>query len=272
MRKTLLGASLLAMAACATAPAPAPVTSASAASETATEAGSVAEDTPASDPIEAAESVYGPDWFVSWGWPGEYPPGFSILEDNVVLMGRAEMDPNLPADIACRMPKLATYQLWNTERMDADALEFVAASRMYEIRMTANAPLEVLTGETGATRLLPLKAGDVLVYKRYIGEGWALISYADTDYEINEAELINVSNIDNSDQPIGSGEDLWVNVACEDFRGTRAWLRYDDVIDANGVGPTPVIGYGDSRDLTPEDLINARLLKEMQQMGAVPES
>lgn len=223
--------------------------------------------------IEPLQTVYGDDWFVSGGWPGEYPPGFSILEDNVVLAGRADMDPDLAAEITCRMPKLATYQQWNTDRVDADDLDFVSASKKYEITMTANAPIAVPADELGySTRQIDLKAGDVLTYKRYLGEGWAIISYQGTDYEINEAELVNVSNIDSSGQAVGSGEDLWVQVTCLDSKSTRAWLLYKEAMEDPGVGPTPVIGYGEARDLTPADLIEARVLKEMQVTNEFPAS
>ena len=222
-------------------------------------------------PLETPELVstqvpeYGETWNISGGWPGEYPLGFSVLEDDVVLQGRTNMHPLTEPTVACPLDRFATYQQWNFARGDADDLDFVVANRMIDVTMTADAPIEVPAGEFGyETKALMLKSGEVLSYKRYLGEGFAIVGYQGSDYEINEAELVNVSDIDEAVNASGIGEDLWVEVTCQDEAASRAWILYDEAIRAQGIGPSPVIGYGEARDLTQEDVFHVYELMAIQ--------
>ncbi len=207
---------------------------------------------------------YDATWYISSGWPGEYPPGFSILEPGIVLTGRAQMHPLAEANLACPVEEFATYQPWNFVRAEADALDFRVATRLFEITMTTDAPIEVPADDMGyVLKLLPLKAGDVLTYKRYLGEGYAIIAHDGVDYEINEAELANVSDINRAVEAVDGGEDLWVEVKCHDAAASRAWVLYDEAIVTAGVGPTPITGYGMSVDLTPKDVDGVRLQMQL---------
>lgn len=211
-----------------------------------------------------APENYDDGWNVSGGWPGEYPPGFSVLEEGVVLQGRTAMHPLTEATIACPVSKLATYQQWNFLRTDADDLDYVVATKLFDITMTSDAPIEVPDDEMGyQAKQLPLKKGDVLTYQRYLGEGYAIISFGGVDYEINEAELVNVSDINEAASADGLVEDLWVEVACGDEAASRAWVLYDEVINTSGIGPTPITGYGESADITEADIAGVREQMEM---------
>lgn len=250
MRHTLLILTALTLSACTTRIEPAP-------------------DTQLTNTPEAVETVepetpilqdhYAEGWDVSRGWPGEYPPGFSVLDDDVIVMGRSVMQPLTEPDVACALPKFATYQQWNTARVDGDALDFRTATKLFDITITTNAPIEVPGDALGySTKLLQLETGDVLVYKRYLGEGYAIIAHDGVDYEINEAELTDISDFADASIAVGYQEDLWVNVKCVGDFGVRAWVLYDEARQHTDIGPTPIIGFGDSRDITGFDLNEIR--------------
>lgn len=260
-RRLSLFASVLVLAGCATSDVetPGPVPSDPMPSDPVIEADKTElGDTEAAGPVDYDEA-----WFISGGWPGEYPLGFSVLEAGVVLAGRAHMHPSAAADIACPVEQFATYQQWNNARGLSDDLDFVTATLKLTVTMTADAPIEVPADPMGyETKQLGLKEGDRLIYKRYLGEGYAIIEVNDREYDINENELANVSDIDEVVNSSRLGEDLWVELACADVAGSRAWILYDDAIETAGIGPTPVFGYGDSRDLSPEDVALSYELKQ----------
>lgn len=257
MRHTLLAVTVLAVTACSTSIDPAP-------SSQTVDMQDVTE-TPVSEPDTMIDS-YAEGWDLSRGWPGEYPPGFSVLEEGVTLMGRSVMQPLSEADMPCPLPKFATYQQWNVARVESDDLDFRTATKLFEITMTTDAPIEVLADALGTTsKLLQLKTGDVLVYKRYLGEGFAIIAHDGVDYEINEVELSDISDFAEKSIAVGYQEDLWVNVKCADEPGNRAWILYDEARQNSGIGPTPIFGFGDSRDITGFDLPEIRQQIEMEE-------
>ena len=89
----------------------------------------------AGDKSDVAKAAYDDSWFLSPGWPGEYPNGFTILVDDVVLAGRAEMNKSVPKSLQCPVPRLANYNQWNRERVEADELEFVAVAKTFELEV-----------------------------------------------------------------------------------------------------------------------------------------
>lgn len=207
-----------------------------------------------SRPLEVPEH-YTDGWEVTPGWPGEYPPGFSVMTTDVTVKGRETMDPTTAKTIDCPLPAMATYQEWNGKRVSTDDLRFAVATKLFNIEMLSDTSMEV-PGEKleDPPVTLSLKAGDTLTYKRYLGEGFAIIGYEDADYEINEMDLQGVSDIDTAADDGRGTEEMWVRVTCDDPQGSRAWLRYDDAIATTGIGPTPVMGYAESRDITAEDI------------------
>lgn len=211
------------------------------------------------DPVEDYDEA----WYISSGWPGEYPLGFSVLEDGVVLMGRARMHPSALPDVACPVAKYATYHQWNNDRVMADELAFVTATQTQTVTMSADAPIEVPADTMGyETKRLDLKAGDQLIYKRYLGEGYAIIEVNGRAFDINEAELANVSDIETVLAGAVEGEHLWVEIACLDEAGSRAWVLFGEAVRTDGVGPSPVFGYGESRDLDPAEAAISQDLKQ----------
>ena len=65
------------------------------------EPGSLSETPQASDyvaPDFAKLSGYGEGWYISPGWPGEYPAGFVVLDEGIRVMGRAKPNPASPQE------------------------------------------------------------------------------------------------------------------------------------------------------------------------------
>lgn len=204
---------------------------------------------PSPDEIDAQlPDHYASGWAVTAGWPGEYPAGFSILKDNIVLKAHSRMHPLTPTRIDCPVPQYASYQQWNFERAEKDDLNFQVATKVFKITMTKDASIEYPSDEMGyQSKTLDLKIGDQLSYLRYLGEGFTIVEFEGNEYEINEGELYEVSDINNISN--SGGEDLWLELNCADESKTRAWVLYDEVMRQDGVGPTPIKGYGESYDI-----------------------
>ena len=221
----------------------------------------VPESEPIASPYEVAESApddrdfaalagYPDTWYVSYGWPGEYPAGFVVLEQGVTVNGRARPNPDAPANVACTLPQYANYQIWNRERVERDSLEFIVASKIEPVTMLVDAKIET-PGDEGM-QVLDLKAGDVLSYLRYLGEGFAIFGVNGQEYTINEAELRDISSM----SAVSLEEDQWVEVAC--IGGTRAWLLYDDAIAHDEIVPSPIVGFGEASDIYPDEVDKVR--------------
>ena len=209
---------------------------------------------PASDYVQpdyAKLSGYGEGWYISPGWPGEYPAGFVVLDEGVTVKARALPNPAAPQDMDCTLPRLANYQLWNNPRVAADELEFFVATRTFPVTLTQDASVEFIS-DAGSMQTLDLKQGDQFTYLRYLGEGFAILSYEGTEYDINEAELMDVTDIQNSK----GEEDEWVRVTCAG--GAQPWLLYDEVVAVDGIVPSPITGYGDASDITLEQVETIR--------------
>jgi len=216
---------------------------------------------PIASPYEVAETApddrdfaalagYPDNWYISYGWPGEYPAGFVVLEQGVKVNGRARPNPDAPATVSCTLPQYANYQIWNRTRVDRDHLEFIVATQIEPVTMLVDADVET-PGETGM-QTLNLKAGDVISYLRYLGEGFAIFDVDGQEYTINEAELRDISSLDT----MGLEEDQWVEAAC--IGGTRAWLLYDDAIANDEIVPSPIVGFGEATDIFPDEVDKVR--------------
>ena len=189
-------------------------------------------------------------WFLSPGWPGEYPPGFAVLDADVKVPARARPNPTDPQDISCILPQYANYQLWNNKRTADDDLEYFVATKKVPVTVLEDTEIEFV-GDAGIEKLA-LKKGDELIYLRYIGEGFTVLSFNGKEFDINEGELSNVTNIADTSLE----EDLWLRVSC--LAGKQAWLMFDEVIEEPGIYPSPITGYGDAADIDPDDVESVR--------------
>lgn len=231
------------------------------------EAAIVASDTgeAAAAPVEtdyAALSGYDDSWFLSPGWPGEYPPGFAVLDAEVKVPARARPNPTDPQDITCHLPQYANYQLWNNLRNDSDDLDYFVATKKLPVTVLEDTEVEFV-GDAGIEKLA-LKAGDQLTYLRYIGEGFTVMSFNGREFDINEGELREITDIG----AIENEEDLWVRVTC--LGGKQAWLLFDEVVQEKGVYPSPITGYGEAHDILPEEVENVRAMMSPDAYGLDP--
>lgn len=209
-----------------------------------------------------ALSGYSDDWFLSPGWPGEYPPGFAVLDPDVGVAARARPNPEDPQDISCLLPQYANYQLWNEARVRSDQLEFFVATRKFPVTILEDTEIEFV-GRSGLEKMA-FSAGDQLTYLRYLGEGFTVMRFGDRDFDINESELREISDIG----AISNEEDLWVRVSC--VAGRQAWLLFDEVIAETGVYPSPIFGYGEAHDILPEEVETVRSMMEPASLGLDP--
>jgi hypothetical protein len=195
----------------------------------------------------AALSGYDDTWFLSGGWPGEYPPGFTVLDAEVKVPARARPNPTDPQDIACLLPQYANYQIWNAERTAEDDIEYFVATKKVPVTALQDATVEFI-GESGKIETLELKTGDVLTYLRYVGEGFTVMSFNGREFDINEGELADITDITNT----ALVENLWARVTC--LGGKQAWLMFDEVIGEPGIYPSPITGYGEASDVEPGEV------------------
>ncbi len=268
MRKAWILAIAGSLAACGPAkeaPAPAPGTSGVSEAGTAgTAAAGEADllpDVPQTD--YAALAGYPEGWYLSPGWPGEYPNGFAVLDAGITVNGRAVPNKTSPQTVACALPQYANYQLWNSARSTRDKLDFFVATKVAPVTVSEDIAIEYVS-DTGM-QPLELKAGDQLSYLRYIGEGFVVFGFNGQEYDLNEADLRDASDISNA----RIVEDQWVEVACGG--GNRAWLLYDDVVEVPGIIPSPIVGYGGSSDILPEEVERFRAeAAEMKTYDSLP--
>ena len=258
----LIAAGLL--AACGQERAEAPAeTPAPATTEVTSDLDSALEAEPAAPPVDdinyQALSGYDESWYVSAGWPGEYPAGFAVLDAGTTVPAWTVPNGANEADTSCALPQYANYQLWNYDRADADDLRFFVATKTFPVTLNQDASIEYISD--GGIHTLDLKAGDQLTYLRYLGEGFTVVSYDGAEYDINEAELRDISDIGS----MPTVEDQWVRVTCAD--GTQPWLLYASVIDHPGIVPSPMLAYGEASDIAPEDAEQIRMDAEANRLA-----
>ncbi len=200
------------------------------------------------EPVEAETMAepnvaeYDESWSINDYWSGEWPDGFTVTSDNVVLMGRAAPHPSLTADIACPLAKNTNVNPWNHARGEADNWEFMSANKRTKITMLEDAAFE--TGFSEKPSILNVKAGDVLTYESYIAEGFFIAGFEGETYELNEGDFNGRADFEQ-----GGETHEWVNVECGFGKGTRAWLLLSEVQSEDGIGPVSFDAFGSASDL-----------------------
>ncbi|MEO1643366.1 MAG: hypothetical protein AAFR74_08525 [Pseudomonadota bacterium] len=197
-------------------------------------------------PTEIPEPVqygtYNDLWRISEYWPGEWPSGFSVVGESVVVKGRNAMTPYEPLLYTCALPQGASYQPWNYQRIEADSLTFRSA--FYRSAITANKAASI-TNESGKT--LTVSPGDVMRYEEYYSDGIFLLSFNGEEYEFYTEEIEAIADFED-----GEDTHLWVNVKCAEGGDLdRAWLKFDEVIDLDGITYTPLSLMGGAYDVIP---------------------
>ena len=191
-------------------------------------------------PMQIGE--YSDIWTLEPFWPGEWPDGFTVTADDVVLKGRQDPVPWAPMVVTCPLAKNTNVSPWNHARIESDGWEFMSAQ--YRSKITMKEDVTLLTGFSEKPKQLVLKAGDVMRYEAYYSEGFFRASFDGENYELNEVDLNGIAEI----EP-GEPSDLWVNVACDFTKGERAWLLLSDIEGLPGIGMASYDEFGVASDL-----------------------
>ena len=192
--------------------------------------------------LEIPTIGYPDGWELQPYWSGEYPNAFAVTQEGVTVMGHETITFEEYPPINCGLPNKAVFSPWNATRRESDDLEFVAMVFPTTFTLQEDASIEALVGD-GAEQL-ELKAGDQLIYKSYLAEGFFIAEKDGIQYELNEGDLPQSTEFEQ-----GPEDQEWVHVTCTDADQTRAWIRYEDAINANGVELYEYTGFGVAEDL-----------------------
>ena len=191
-----------------------------------------------------AQSAYDESWHRSPFWSGEYPGGFSVLKDVTVEL-RPALDPAADKTIACDLPAKATYQPWNSARVEAQGLHFVSFTRVEEYRIKEAYTASFYRSEDGTMVELAFEAGDVWRDLVYYGEGAFLMEFEGVRYD-GDQSLHDVSEPVKPDAERGYEE--WLRINCPNNQW--GWLFMGDVAaDEVTFGAPNITGYGEAADL-----------------------
>lgn len=203
------------------------------------------------DPVPAAGAATAPEfetigfpdgWDMQPYWSSEYPNAFAVTQEGVTVMGHETITYGEYPPIYCGLPYKAVYSPWNAARIESDDLSFITMVYPTTITINEDTEVEVFLGKE--VEMLALKAGDQLIYKSYLAEGYFMAEKDGALYEMNEADLPASSDFEQ-----GPEAQEWVYVTCADAAQTRAWVLYEDAINANGVAPYEYTGFAEAADL-----------------------
>lgn len=185
---------------------------------------------------------YPEGWELQNYWSGEYPNAFSVTQEGVTVLGHETITFQEHPPIYCGLPAKATYSPWNFARSESDGLVFVAMTYPTTFTIKEDTVIEVFQDE-GASEL-NLSDGDVLTYKSYLAEGFFVAEKDGVLYEMNEAALPQSTEFEQ-----GPEDQEWVLVTCDDADKTRAWVLYEQALQAPGAEPYEYTGFGEASDL-----------------------
>jgi len=218
-----------------------------------TEADATATD---SEPAEAeAEPAPLKDWTEAYDdsftaypfWSGEYPNGFETGAEPVTVKGRVVMSPASPRSVSCTLPAKANFHPWNGDRVSRDSLVFWTVTQPTKI--TVNEDFEAFALPAGADMdadndTMAFSAGDEITYERYLAEGFFIGSFEGTEYEMSEPEMNEFVTFERAEY----ADHEWIQVSCTEGFGRRAWLRYSEVVETDGISPSTITGFGEASD------------------------
>ena len=206
-------------------------------------------------PIETTTETltYGDKYYVADFWAGEYPTGFAVAEDGVVVQARAQMHIDAPKDVSCPLSRNANYHTWNAARVETDELKFHSVIETSLITITSDIKVEVSRQDVDELIELDLNVGDTLTYLSYVGEGFIIAAYEGHQYFFNEGDFIDAAEFER----VNSTPEQWVQVKCADDAGTRGWILHRDTEAEPGLVIATMAGYGEAYDLDHEKMVNA---------------
>ena len=198
------------------------------------------------EPLKAVEGAYGAAWNVDYGWPGEYPNGFTIEADNVVLPARTAPVASQPHDLACPLDKGVTIHPWNAPRAQEDNLIFIVANQVLPLEIVSDVDLYATARSAPDDPMtLSIKTGDPVIVTRYWGEGFGEIALNGEKYSVDLQEIFA--------HAVASEDELeehqWVQLTCDDPSSTRAWILFDEANAYFGVTAPAIDEYGKASDI-----------------------
>lgn len=207
---------------------------------------------PPESPIaETAQPVtgYPESWEKVEFWSGEYPSALAVTGTDVQVP--AHKEPTLSANRTvatetCGLPKNAVITPWNQARPEIEYITFVYQAT---ITIKEDVSLEVFPRgmqpnlEIAQPEPLTLRAGDTMIYKTYLGEGYFIAVYDGREYELAEGELPESTVYEQS-----PGDEEWFGMACG-TGGEQLWMSYDDALATAGVEIYHHNQYGEAFDL-----------------------
>ena len=185
---------------------------------------------------------YNSDWAWNDMWPGEWPDGFTVEWENVVLTGFSEPEIGSEGSIKCPVIRGLTVHPWNKSRIESDDWQFKSATYRSNIDIIKDGNVMAALG--AKEPILKLRTGEQLRLEAILSEGFIKASYKGQTYEFFDHDLRSIAKFEESKKP-----DLWANIICNDKDQTRAWLKLDQVSKIEGVGPVNLEKYGHAEDL-----------------------
>jgi hypothetical protein len=194
-------------------------------------------------PAAAQQNPYGPDYYRAEFWSGEYPAGFTVLEDTVLKL-RPSLSPDAEATIDCPVSKGATYHPWNLPRVADEGLSFVSFSRIadYEVQTPYEANLFNEAEQTDAT--ISFKPGDRWRYIVYYAEGTFLMEYDGVRYTGDQG-LADASKALTPEGELTYTE--WLRIDCSN--NMWGWLVMAEALENPALGSPNILQYGEAADV-----------------------
>lgn len=192
----------------------------------------------------AAQSVtdaYDDTWHRGEFWAGEYPNGFTVLEDTVLKLRPAILSSDKSID--CPVPAKATIHPWNIERANDMGLAFVTYSEIQDWEITEAYEAPFWDELQSAEATLSFKPGDRIRYLIYYGEGAFLMEVDGVKYTGDQGVLEHAKQVGDA-----ARYDEWLRLNCTN--NMWGWLYLPDLTkdETTFTGPN-IVEYGRAADL-----------------------
>ena len=191
----------------------------------------------------AAQSVpsYDDAWYRGDFWSGEYPNGFTVLEDTTLKLRPAISSTEKTID--CPLPAKASIHPWNIARVKDMGLTFVTFSEIQEWEVTEAYEAPFYSALDAMETTLSFKPGDRFRYLIYYAEGAFLMEYEGVQYDGDQSLLEKSKQVNTA-----SRDDEWLRIDCPN--NMWGWLYLPDlVIDDKTFGGPNIAEYGTAADL-----------------------
>jgi hypothetical protein len=186
-------------------------------------------------------SSYDDSWYRGEFWAGEYPNGFTVLEDTTLKLRPALSSTDKTID--CPLPAKATIHPWNTARVQEYGLTFVTFSEIQDWEVTEAYEAPFYSELDAAETTLSFKPGDHFRFLIYYAEGTFLMDYNGVQYTGDQGLLEHAKQVNTADR-----DDEWLRIDCPN--NMWGWLYFPDlVIDDKTIAGPNIVEYGRAADL-----------------------